>query len=124
MITKSTTMLYVNDTKASMTFWTEKMGFVLIDQAETQDHISYEIAPSHDSASKFGLHNKDLVAQANPGMNVDFPSLLFETDDLEAEHKRLTENGVTTNPIMEYQGMVHFTFTDNEGHYIAVRKSI
>lgn len=124
MISKSTTMLYVNDTEAAMTFWTEKMGFVITDQADSEGFKSFEVAPSLDSATKFGIHNKDMVAQANPGMNVDFPSLLFEADDLEAEYKILTENGVATNPIMEYQGMVHFTFQDNEGNYIAVRQSI
>lgn len=124
MISKSTTMLYVNDTEAAMTFWTEKMGFIITDQADSEGFKSFEVAPSLDSATKFGIHNKDMVAQANPGMNVGFPSLLFEADDLEAEYKILTENGVATNPIMEYQGMVHFTFQDNEGNYIAVRQSI
>ncbi|MGK0720389.1 VOC family protein [Streptococcus uberis] len=124
MISKSTTMLYVNDTEAAMTFWTEKMGFVITDQADSEVFKSFEVAPSLDSATKFGIHNKDMVAQANPGMNVGFPSLLFEADDLEAEYKTLTENGVATNPIMEYQGMVHFTFQDNEGNYIAVRQTI
>lgn len=124
MISKSTTMLYVNDTEAAMTFWTEKMGFVITDQADSEGFKSFEVAPSLDSETKFGIHNKDMVAQANPGMNVGFPSLLFEADDLEAEYKTLTENGVDTNPIMEYQGMVHFTFQDNEGNYIAVRQTI
>ncbi|MCZ8465530.1 VOC family protein [Streptococcus uberis] len=124
MITKSTTMLYVADTSAALTFWTEKMRFVLTDQSDSEGFKSFEVAPSLDSATKFGIHNKDMVAQANPGMNVGFPSLLFETDDLEKEYQRLTNNGVQTNPIMEYQGMVHFTFQDNEGNYIAVRQSI
>lgn len=124
MISKSTTMLYVSDTDAAFKFWTEKMGFVLIDQATAGETQSYEIVATKDSQTKFGLHNKELVAQANPGMNVGFPSLLFEADDLEAEYERLTANGVNTNPIMEYQGMVHFTFSDNEGNYIAVRKTI
>ncbi|MFI3886994.1 VOC family protein [Streptococcus parauberis] len=123
MIIKSTTMLYVDDTKAAMEFWTEKMGFVIIEQAEGEGHMSYEIAPSQESNVKFGLFNKGLVAAANPEMNVGFPSLMFETDNLEAEYERMTAAGVTTNPIMEYQGIVHFTFTDSEGNYIAIRQA-
>ena len=73
MIIKSTTMLYVDDTKAAMEFWTEKMGFVIIEQAEGEGHMSYEIAPSQESNVKFGLFNKGLVAAANPEMNVGFP---------------------------------------------------
>ncbi|MEW4353396.1 VOC family protein [Streptococcus pneumoniae] len=123
MISKSTTMLYVENTKAAMEFWTEKMGFVLLDTADYGDAISYEIAPSKDAETKFGLHQKDWVAKNNPDMNVGFPSLLFETEDLEAEYERLSKAGVATNPIMEYQGMTHFTFADNEGNYIAVREN-
>ncbi|MBF0778049.1 VOC family protein [Streptococcus cuniculi] len=123
MITKSTTMLYVTDTKAAMEFWTEKIGFVLLETADYGEAVSYEIAPSTDAAIKFGIHDKDWVAKANPTMNLGFPSLLFETEDLEAEYERLSKAGVATNPIMEYQGMRHFTFADLEGNYIAVKES-
>ncbi len=34
MITKSTTMLYVEDTKAAIEFWTQKMGFVTLETAD------------------------------------------------------------------------------------------
>lgn len=122
MISKSTTMLYVADTQAALEFWTKKMGFVLLDTSEHGEFISYEIAPSKDSETKFGLHDKNWVLQNNPAMNLGFPSLLFETENLEAEHERLTSNGVTTHPIMDFGGMLHFTFTDNEGNYIAVRE--
>lgn len=123
MICKSTTMLYVEDTKAALEFWTKKMNFVLLETANYGEATSYEIAPSTDAPIKFGLHQKDWVAKNSPEMNVGFPSLLFETTDLEAEYNRLIQAGIVTNPIMEYQGMVHFTFVDNEGHYIAVRES-
>lgn len=109
--------------RSTLQFWTEQVGFVLVDQAQQEGTSSYEIAPNKESAISFGLHNKEIVTAANPGMNLGFPSLLFETDHLQAEYERLTTAGVATNPIMEYQGMIHFTFSDNEGHYIAVRQS-
>ncbi|CRH90144.1 Glyoxalase-like domain [Chlamydia trachomatis] len=123
MISKSTSMLYVSDTKDTLDFGVEKIGFVLLDTAEHPEATSYEIAPSKEAAFSFGIHDKNWVAASNPGMNVGFPSILLETADLEAEYTRLTEAGVATNPIMEYQGMVHFTFADNEGNYIAVKAS-
>jgi lactoylglutathione lyase len=122
MITKSTTMLYVEDTKAAIEFWTQKMGFVTLETADYGEVVSYEIAPNTDSETKFGIHDKNWVLKNTPGMNVGFPSLLFETDDLEVEYDRLTSAGVQTNPIMEFQGMTHFTFSDNEGNYIAITK--
>ncbi|MER0123999.1 VOC family protein [Streptococcus sp. ZJ93] len=123
MIITSTTMLYVENTIAAMEFWIEKMGFVLLDTADYGDAISYEIVPSLDAATRFGIHGKEWVAKANPGMTLSFPSLLFEAEDLKSEYERLTQAGISTNPIMEYQGMVHFTFSDNEGHYIAMREN-
>lgn len=114
MITASATMLYVADTKAAMTFWTEKVGFVLLETADYGEAVSYEVAPSSDATTKFGIHDQQWVAKANPTMNVGFPSLLFETKDLEAEYERLTQAGVTTNPIMEYQGMSNVILNKNQ----------
>lgn len=66
MITKSTTMLYVADTEAALQFWSEQVGFVLVDQAQQERTSSYEIAPNKESAISFGLHNKEIVTAANP----------------------------------------------------------
>lgn len=78
MITKSTTMLYVADTEAALQFWTEQVGFVLVDQAQQERTSSYEIAPNKESAISFGLHNKEIVTAANPGMDLGFPSLYLK----------------------------------------------
>lgn len=123
MITKSTTMLYVEDTKAALNFWIEKMGFILLDTSDYGEAVSYEIAPSEQSAIAFGLHDKNWVAKNSPMLNLEFPSLLLTTDNLEEEYEQLKNNGVQTNPIMEMNGLYHFTFTDNEGHFIAIRQS-
>lgn len=72
MITKSTTILYVADTEAALQFWSEQVGFVLIDQAQQEGTSSYEIAPNKESAISFCLHNKEIVAAANPGMDLVF----------------------------------------------------
>ncbi|MGT2933242.1 VOC family protein [Streptococcus catagoni] len=122
MISKTTTMLYVSDPKAAMAFWTEKMGFILIETQEHSDATSYEIAPSRASNSKFCIHDKNWVAKHNPGMNTGFPSLLFETEDLKAEYEKLSAAGVSTNPIVDFQGMTHFTFSDMEGNYMAIKE--
>lgn len=122
MILKSTTMLYYTNTAEAMVFWTEKMGFILTQTEDYGDVTSYEIASNANRDIIFGIHDKNWVAQANPGMNVGFPSLLFETDDLEAERERLLAVGVEATPIMEHQGMIHFAFPDCEGNYMAITK--
>lgn len=120
MIIKSTTMLYYTDTVAAKDFWTEKLGFIATDEQAYDNVISYEIANNENREVIFGIHQKDWVAGNNPGMNIGFPSLLFETEDLEADRERLVANGVEATPIMEHQGMIHFAFPDCEGNYIAI----
>ncbi len=115
-------MLYVEDTKAAMTFWTEKVGFSLLETSEYPGATSYVIAPSEKAEAQYGIHDKNWVATNNPGMNVGFPSLLLATDDLKKTYDELTARGVTTHPITEHQGLIHFSFADNEGNYVAVQE--
>lgn len=124
MIKKSTTMIYVENTKKAMEFWTEKLEFVLLETSDFGDAVSYEIAPSKNSVTKFCLHDKNWVAKNNPQMNVGFPSLMFEVENLEETYNKLTEKGVKTNVIMEFGGLRHFTFSDNENNYIAVKELV
>lgn len=124
MIIKSTTMLYVENTKELMEFWTEKLEFELLETSDFGDAVSYEIAPSKNSATKFCLHDKNWVIKNNPQMNVGFPSLMFEVENLEETYNKLTEKGVNTNAIMEFGGLRHFTFSDNENNYIAVKELV
>ncbi|WP_221913688.1 VOC family protein [Streptococcus halichoeri] len=123
MIQKSTTMLYMKDPKAAADFWCQKVGFLLIEETPMGETRSYQIAPSLDASFSFGIHDQQLVAAQNPELNLGFPSVLLETDDLQSTHAKLTKAGVKTNPIMDFQGMVHFTFVDTENHYIAVRQA-
>lgn len=103
------------------------MGFIVTqtEEYDIEDQrtvTSYEIANNSDRQVTFGIHDKAWVAGNNPEMNVGFPSLLFETDDLEAEHARMSQAGIDVTPIMDHMGMIHFAFPDCEGNYIAITK--
>lgn len=113
-------MLYVQQPAEYVQFWIEKVGFVLLQETHHGEVVSYEIAPSQHSGYSFGIHSKKWVSEMSPELNTSFPSLLLESNQLEKEHQRLKEAGITVHPIEEYNGMLHFTFVDAEGNYIAV----
>lgn len=115
-------MLYVSDTKASMMFWTEQVGFVLLNTQQYNNEVtSYTIAPHKNAEVQFVLHDKQWVAKQNPDMVLVTPSILMQCDDIHTTHQKLTQQGVKASPIIEIHGMKTFHFPDNEGHYFAVK---
>lgn len=115
-------MLYVNDIEQSAVFWREKIGFERIEKQQQGEQVSYIIAPKLNSEVQFVLHDKAEVAQMNPGMNLETPSILFESHDVEATYQQLLAEGVTANPVIDMGFLKVFNFCDNEGNYFAVRE--
>lgn len=112
-------MLYVNNQEESKAFWTDRLGFeVIVD--ETNGPMRFiELAPK-DAATSIILHNKELVAQMNPGMNLGTPSLMFFTDAFDHLYRDLVDNQVIVGDIVELPGGRVFNFADNEQNYFAV----
>lgn len=83
-------MLYVHNQDEAVKFWTEKLGFtVLAEENNDQGFRWIEITPSKDAGTTFILHNKDVVAKMSPGLNLDTPSLMFFTENLDQLHSDL-----------------------------------
>ncbi|HBS44348.1 MAG TPA: glyoxalase/bleomycin resistance/extradiol dioxygenase family protein [Paenibacillus sp.] len=112
-------MLYVNNQEESKKFWTEKLGFeVILD--ETNGPMRFiELAPK-GAATSIVLHNKDLVAQMNPEMNLGTPSLMFFSDNFDQLNRELKDKNVTVGDIVEIPGGRVFNFADGENNYFAV----
>ncbi|MBS4172818.1 VOC family protein [Bacillus sp. FJAT-49736] len=114
-------MLYVNDQEESVKFWTEKAGFTLIaEQDNGQGFKWFEIAPTKDSQTTIILHNKQLVAEMSPELNLGTPSLMFFSEDLEALYKDFTDKNITVGEMVQMPSGKVFNFADNEGNYFAV----
>lgn len=54
-------MVYVRDQDAAVAFWTEKMGFVVLQDVENDGMRWIEIAPREDAETSIVLHDKNLL---------------------------------------------------------------
>ncbi len=115
-------MLYVNDIEASARFWKEKAGFERVEKQVQGPQVSYIVAPKADSEVQFVLHDKAEVAAMNPDMNLDTPSILMTSTDVEKTYQEFIAKGINANPVMDLGFMKVFNFSDEENNYFAVRE--
>ncbi|EMR07212.1 Glyoxalase-like domain protein [Bhargavaea cecembensis DSE10] len=113
-------MLYVNDQGESVKFWTEQLGFAMIAEEDNQQGLRWiEIAPTKDAETSIILHDKEFISKMSPGLNLDTPSLMFFTDNLDQLHSDLKDK-TTVGEIVEMPSGRVFNFADNEDNYFAV----
>ncbi|MER2090740.1 MAG: VOC family protein [Sporosarcina sp.] len=122
MITKvGQIMLYVNDQDEAVTFWTEKVGFSVVSEEDNgQGFRWFEISPTKGSETTFVLHNKELIAEMQPELNLSTPSLLFYSEDLDNLYKDFSDKNITVGEIVNMPTGRVFNFADNEKNYFAV----
>ncbi|WP_394238154.1 VOC family protein [Niallia oryzisoli] len=114
-------MLYVNNQEESVKFWTEKAGFTLVSEQDNGDGMKwFVISPSKDAQTSIVLHNKELVAKFSPGVNLETPSLLFFTRDLDQMYQDFKNKEITVGDIVEVPEGRVFNFADHEENYFAV----
>ncbi|WP_422661153.1 VOC family protein [Paenibacillus sp. EC2-1] len=112
-------MLYVSNQEESRTFWTEKLGFEIISEENNGPMKWIEVAP-RGAATSIVLHNKEIVAQMNPGMNLGTPSIMYFTENLDELYNDLKNKQVTVGDIVELPSGRVFNFADHEDNYFAV----
>ncbi|MDQ0088200.1 lactoylglutathione lyase [Paenibacillus anaericanus] len=114
-------MIYVNNQEETLKFWTEKVGFSLIaDQDNGHGMRWIEIAPTKDSETSIVLHNKELIAKMQPELNLNTPSLLFYSENLDQLYKDFSDKDITVGEIVSMPTGRVFNFADNENNYFAV----
>ncbi|MEC0229932.1 VOC family protein [Paenibacillus alba] len=113
-------MLYVNNQDEALKFWTEKLGFSLVSE-ENNEHMRWiEIAPTKEAGTNIVLHNKELIAKMQPQLNLNTPSLLFFSDELDSLYQDLKDKNITVGELVTMPTGRVFNFADNEGNYFAV----
>jgi len=111
-------VLYVNDTKASMKFWTEKAGMVSKDIKEAEGFKIHKVGFAHQDFA-FELVPLDLMKDNPHNLNLGTPSICFEAPDLPALRKKLAQGGVQATEIANHFGFDSFSFSDNNGKWFA-----
>ncbi|AZV43863.1 VOC family protein [Peribacillus asahii] len=114
-------MLYVNNQDEAVKFWTEKLGFTVVAEENNNQGLRWiEIAPKKGAETSLILHNKDFVSKMSPELNLDTPSLMFFTENLEQLHSDLLNKQITVGEIVNMPSGRVFNFADNEENYFAV----
>jgi len=114
-------MVHVLNHDQAVHFWTEKMGFQVLSEEDNGQGMRWiEIAPSEDSATSIVLHDKTLIAELEPEMNLGTPSLMFFTENAEQLYKDLANKQVKVGEIVELPTGKVFNFSDDEENYFAV----
>ncbi|WP_268626336.1 VOC family protein [Paenibacillus alvei] len=114
-------MLYVNDQDQAVQFWTEKAGFIVVSEDNNGHGMKWiEIAPAQDAQTSFVLHNKQLIAEMQPELNLGTPSIMLFSDDLDALYEDFKNKGITVGDVVTMPGARVFNFADDENNYFAV----
>ncbi|WOV85688.1 VOC family protein [Sporosarcina jeotgali] len=114
-------MVYVSDQEMVKKFWVEDIGFSVISEEDNGQGMRWiEIAPSDDSETSMILHDKELISQMQPELNVGTPSLMFVTDKLDELYEKLSTKQLTIGELVSMPSGRVFNFADPEGNYFAV----
>lgn len=117
-------MLYVNNQDEAVEFWTEKLGFTVIAEENNNQGLRWiEVAPTKGAETSLILHNKDFISKMSPGLNLDTPSLMFFTENLEKLHSDLSDKKLTVGDIVNMPSGRVFNFADYEENYFAVMEN-
>jgi len=90
----SNVVLYVDDQERAKDFWTEKMGFDLVQDSPYGDERWIEVTPP-DKGLRLVLSVRP-AGQAKNDVPAELPSsnVMFECDDLEQTYRELNARGV------------------------------
>jgi lactoylglutathione lyase len=114
-------MLYVNNQDETLKFWTEKVGFSVVSEQDNGQGLRWiEIAPTMEAETSIILHNKELIAKMQPELNLNTPSLMFYSENIDKLYKDFSDKNITVGEIVSMPAGRVFNFADNEENYFAV----
>lgn len=112
-------MLYVEDVAAEKAFW-QAIGFVIAAESEMMDFETFDMKSHADSTMTITVFAKEFIRQVSPEVMDNQPSILFETDDIEALHAKVVEQTNTASAINDVP-FKNFNFASPSGNYYAVK---
>lgn len=111
--------IYVADQKASLAFWTEKVGLTIRKSHPIGLNVSW-VELCHDGAeSSLVLYPRSMMEDWAERK----PSVVFECDNIQDKYEELSGRGVTfTQPPKELPWGPFAIFVDNEGNWFGLRE--
>jgi lactoylglutathione lyase len=115
--------LYVNNQDDAKKFWTEKLNFVVKFEQQMGPNMKWlEVGPSESEFTTFILYDKNAMRSQNPSTNVEHPSILLSTTDIESSYNQMKENGVEVGELMIMPYGKMFSFKDQDGNDYMLRE--
>ena len=121
MIKLNEIMLYVNDQQKVADFWVGKLDFVIESKQDYGEAYFLVLSDGRENSTKLVLQNKAVVAASEPMLNLETPSILLTTDDIEGLYQKFQDDNVTVGEKVVFpDGKKVFNFADPEGNYFAI----
>lgn len=118
----SKVVLYVDNQEDTVSFWTEKVGFIITNQQEVSNGIKWvEVAPNKSSEASLVIYDKKLMDKQNPSKNTGVPSLIFSSKNIKETHAYLKSRGVQVDEFMDMSYGKMFNFFDEDGNSFLIR---
>lgn len=115
--------LYVNNQEEAKKFWTEKLNFVVkFEQAMGPNMKWLEVAPSESEFTTFILYDKNMMRAQNPATNVEHPSILLSTTDIDKAYNEMKAKGVEVGELQKMPYGSMFSFKDQDGNQFMLRE--
>jgi catechol 2,3-dioxygenase-like lactoylglutathione lyase family enzyme len=119
------TSVYVDDQERALRFYTEVLGFVKKNDIPLGEHRWLTVVAASDPGGTELLLEPDAHPAARPFKSAlvedGIPFTSFAVEDVEAEHKRLTETGVRfTQPPTQLGNVVMAVLDDTCGNLIQI----
>ena len=97
--------------------------FVVKFEQEMGPNIKWiEVGPSEDEFTTFVLYNKEVMKKQNPNTNVEHPSIILSTDNIDETYEEIKNNGAKVGKIMKMPYGSMFNFFDEDGNQYLVRE--
>lgn len=113
--------IYVDDQEEARKFWVNKLNFVVKFEQQMGPTMKWlEVAPSENSQTTFVLYDKNMMKAQNPTVNVEHPSIILSTNDIENTYNEMKKNSVEVGELqtMPYGKMFSFKDLDNNNYLV------
>jgi len=112
-------VLYVQDEKTSVDFWTQQVG-MKIKKSTQADGFQINQVGFADQDFSFELVPLAFMEKHESSMNTKTPSICFHAKDLTIMRDKLIASNVTVTEISDHFGIKNFAFSDPAGNWFAV----
>ena len=115
--------LYFENQEEAKNFWVNKLNFVVKFEQEMGPGMKWiEVAPSEESFTTFILYDKNMMKTQNPSANIEHPSILLSTNDIDKAYIEMKNNSVEVGELMTMPYGKMFSFKDLENNEYLLRE--